>query len=468
VTPRRKLIVVSNRAPVSFDVDAEGRRVERRGAGGLVTALRPLVEQHDATWIASAVSDEERRIAAEGLLDCRPRDGARYRLRLVAHEREAYDLFYNAFANPTLWFVHHALWDLKHDPHADPTPAWRDGYVPVNRAFADAVVEELDREPEAAVLFQDYHLYVAPRLVRERRPDALLSHFVHIPWPEPREWSVLPEPIVEDIHDGLLANDVVGFHTERWRARFLACCERLGLDAGRARVTAHPISVDVEEFQGLAASETVAERERTLLDGRPERLVLRVDRTDPSKNVVRGLAAFGLLLDRRPDLRGRVRMLALLDPSRQTIPEYVEYRRAIEREAAALEERHPGALHLRLEDDFAGSVAAYKHFDVLLVNSVADGLNLVSKEAPLVNERDGVVVLSENAGAFEELRDWVVPVDPLDLEAHVAALERALELTAEERRSRAASIRAHVRAHDLGAWAAAELAELERASRIRA
>jgi trehalose 6-phosphate synthase len=212
----------------------------------------------------------------------------------------------------------------------------------------------------------------------------------------------------------------------------------------------------------------VLERERALLDGRPERVVLRVDRTDPSKNVVRGLAAFGLLLDRRPDLRGRVRMLALLDPSRQTIPEYVTYRETIEREAAALEARHPGSLHLRLGDDFAGSVAAYKQFDILLVNSVADGLNLVSKEAPLVNVRDGVVVLSENAGAYEELQDWVLPVDPLDLEAHVTALERALELTAEERRSRAAALRSHVREHDLGAWAAAELGELDRVSRIRA
>jgi trehalose 6-phosphate synthase len=161
-------------------------------------------------------------------------------------------------------------------------------------------------------------------------------------------------------------------------------------------------------------------------------------------------------------------MLALLDPSRQTIPEYVDYRAAIEHEAAAVEARHPGSLHLRLEDDFAGSVAAYKQFDVLLVNSVADGLNLVSKEAPLVNLRDGVVVLSENAGAYEELQDWVLPVDPLDLEGHVSALERALELTADERRERASAIRSHVRAHDLGAWAEAELGELDLVSRIRA
>ena len=465
---RRQLIVVSNRGPVGFDVDAAGRRIERRGGGGLVTALRPLVDRHDVTWVASAVTEEERRVAAAGALECRSREGARYRLRLVAHDPDAYDRFYNVVANPTLWFVQHGLWELKTDPEADLVPAWRAGYEPVNRGFAQAVLEELERRPDAAVFFHDYHLYLAPRLVREARSDALLSHFVHIPWAEPEWWHVLPEVLVRELHEGLLANDVVGFHTERWRRRFLESCETLGLDASGALVTAHPISVDAAEFDALAGSEAVLERERELLANRPEHLVLRVDRTDPSKNVVRGLAAFGLLLDRRPDLRGRVAMLALLDPSRQTIPEYVAYREAIEREAAAVEARHPGALRLRIEDDFPGSVAAYKQYDVLLVNAVSDGLNLVSKEAPLVNSRDGVVVLSENAGAIEELREWVLPVDPYDVEGQVAALERALELGAEERRRRARAIAAHVRGHDLAAWAEAQLADLERASTMRA
>ena len=464
----RQLIVVSNRGPVGFDVGAGGERVEKRGAGGLVTALRPLVDHHQVTWVASAFTEEERRLAAEGAIECMSRGGRPYRLRLVAHDPDAYDRFYNVVANPALWFVQHGLWELKHDPEADPTPAWRDGYVPVNEAFAAAVAEELERAPGAAVFFHDYHLYVAPRLVRAAHPDALLAHFVHIPWAEPEWWSVLPEEIVRELHEGLLANDVVGFHTRRWRDRFLASCAALGLDASRPLVTAHPISVDVAEFDALAASEAVLARERALVAARPERLVLRVDRTDPSKNVVRGLAAFGLLLDRRPDLRGRVRMLALLDPSRQTIPEYVAYRAEIERAAAAVEARHPGALQLHIEDDFPGSVAAYKQFDVLLVNAVSDGLNLVSKEAPLVNVRDGVVVLSENAGAIEELREWVLPVDPYDVEGQAAALERALELPADERARRAAAIAAHVRAHDLAAWAEAQLADLERASTMRA
>ena len=464
---RRELIVVSNRGPIGYDTDASGRRVTKRGAGGLVTALRPLVSHHDVTWVASAVTAEERLVAAAGPVEERSADGSRYRLRLVAHDPRAYDLFYNVVANPTLWFVQHGLWGLKHDPGVGLEPAWDEGYVPVNAAFAEAVLEELERRPGAAVFFHDYHLYVAPRLVRDRQPNALLSHFVHIPWAEPVEWTVLPPRLVRVVHEGLLANDVVGFHTERWRAAFLASCEAEGLDTSGVLVTARPISIDTVEFDALAQSDAVLDREADLVATRPEWLILRVDRTDPSKNVVRGIEAFGLLLDCRADLRGRVGMLALLDASRQSIPEYVDYRAAIEAAAAAVEARHPGSLELRIADDFPGSVAAYKQFDVLLVNAVRDGLNLVAKEAPLVGTRDGVVVLSVNAGAYEELGAWVVPVDPFDLEAHVAALEAALALEPGERRERAAAIREQVRGHDLAAWAAGQLADLDHASTMR-
>ncbi len=464
---RRKLIVVSNRGPVGYERDRSGARVVKRGAGGLVTALSPLVSQHEVTWIASALSDEERSLAETGPSEEVARDGSHYRLRLVAHDPAVYDLYYNVVANPTLWFVQHGLWDLKHEPGVGLEHAWAAGYEIVNQTFAAAVCEELDREPDAAVLFQDYHLYLAPGLVREARPGAVLAHFTHIPWVGPEGWDALPEPIVRAIHTGLLASDVVGFHTERWRGAFLATCAALGLAPERSVVTAHPISVDVAEFESLADSPAVLEREREFLAGRPEQLILRVDRTDPSKNVVRGLEAFERLLDRRPDLVGRVVLLALLDPSRQAIPEYVAERKAIEAAAARLEARFPGSLRLRIADDFPQSVGAYKQFDVLLVNAVMDGLNLVAKEAPLVNTRDGVVVLSENAGAIEELREWVLPVDPLDVAGQSEALEQALALPAAERRERAAAIREHVRAHDLNRWIEAQLADLDRATSMR-
>ncbi len=466
MTERRKLIVVSNRGPISYGREG-GERITKRGAGGLVTALAPLVSHHDVTWIASAISDEDRAVAATGTVDETARDGSRYRLRLVAHRPSAYDLYYNVIANPALWFVQHGLWELKHDPGHDLRCAWDEGYAPVNRAFADAVADELEREPDAAVLFHDYHLYVAPALVRERAPEAALAHFTHIPWVGPEAWSVLPEAIVREIHEGLLACDVAGFHTQRWRRAFLDACRSLGLEPDERHVTAHPISIDPDEFDALARSEPVLARERELEAERPELLILRVDRTDPSKNVPRGLEAFRVLLERRPDLRGRVGMLALLDASRQDIPEYVEERRRIEQAAADVEASFPGALTLRIADDFPASIAAYKQFDVLLVNAVMDGLNLVAKEAPIVNRRAGVVALSVNAGAFEELGAWVVPVDPLDVSATADALEEALALGEGERRARRQAIRAHVRAHDLEQWIAAQLADLDRASSIR-
>ena len=463
---RRKLIVVSNRGPIGYAREG-AERIARRGAGGLVTALAPLVSHHDVTWIASALSDEDRVVAAEGPVDATARDGSRYRLRLVAHEPAAYDRYYHVVANPALWFVQHGLWELKHEPERDLRSAWSEGYAAVNGAFADAVVEELDRDPGTAVFFHDYHLYLAPRLVRDRRPDASMAHFMHIPWVGPEAWSVLPDEIVRAIHGSLLCCDVVGFHTNRWRSAFLATCSELGLDVGHTLVTAHPISFDPDEFTALAASAQVLERERDLLASRPETMILRVDRTDPSKNVSRGLQAFALLLERHPELHGRVGMLALLDPSRQEIPEYIDERRRIEEAAAAVEARFPGALRLRIADDFFQSIAAYKQFDVLLVNAVMDGLNLVAKEAPYVNVRDGVVVLSVNAGAYEEIGAWTVPVDPLDVEGQANALETALALPLKERRSRLDAIRKHVRRHDLARWIDALLSDLDRASTMR-
>ena len=364
--------------------------------------------------------------------------------------------------------MQHGLWARKHDPGRDLLPAWRDGYVAVNRNFAAAVLEELERQPDAAVLFHDYHLYVAPRLVRERRPDVPLSHFTHIPWVGADGWTVLPREIVIAIHEGLLSCDVAGFHTRRWRDAFLESCASLGLDPTRTLVTAHPISIDPTEFETLAGSEAVLERERNLLSSRPETMLLRVDRTDPSKNVPRGLEAFALLLERQPELRGRVGMLALLDPSRQEIVEYREERQRIEAAAAAVEARFPGALRLRLADDFPESIAAYKQFDVLLVNAVMDGLNLVAKEAPLVNTRDGVLVLSVNAGVHEELGRWSFSIDPFDVTGQANALAEAIALPVAERRRRLEGIREHVRRHDLAHWIEAQLADLDRASTMRA
>src|SRR5918992_1287865 len=392
---RRKLIVVSNRGPVSFSRDGEGNRIARRGGGGLVTALRSLVDLHNVTWIASAMTEEDESVAEEAggePIAETSRDGAPYRLRLVSHDPQAYDWYYNVVSNPVLWFTQHYLWGLAEAPNVDHGlhHAWLEGYVAVNRAFADVVVTELERQPDAAVFFHHYHLYSAPAMVREQLPNATLAHFVHVPWPQPDYWRVLPDGIRRTLHERLLAT-------------------------------------------------------------RPEFLILRVDRTDPSKNVVRGFRAFELYLEAHPEMYGRVGMLALLDPSRQDIPEYSEYTGAIQRAARIVNDRfqHEGwlPLDLRIADDFPQAVAAYRQFDVLLVNAIFDGMNLVAKEAPLVNTRDGVLILSENTGAHEELGKWAITVNPFDVAGQAEALHQALTLAPEERRARGDAIKAHVREH---------------------
>jgi trehalose 6-phosphate synthase len=479
---RRRLIVVSNRGPVTF-ARVGGERVARRGGGGLVTALRSLVEHHDVTWIASAMSEEDRAVAAEaggGAVEERSREESPFRLRLVDHEQTAYDRFYNVVANPMLWFLQHYLWQLAYTPSIDIAlrNSWDEGYARVNEGFAEAVLEELEAQPEAAVFFHDYHLYLAPRLVRERAPDALLAHFVHIPWPQTDYWHVLPDRIRRAIHDGMLANDVIGFHTHQWRLNFMrAASDLAGAEANfvdgvvdhndrRSFVTVHPISVDPAEFDELAASGPVLAAERELVERRPEQLVLRVDRTDPSKNIVRGFRAFELYLEAHPERHRRVTMLALLDPSRQDIPEYAEYLGAIQREARRVNDRFLQdawlPIELVIQDNFTGSVAAYKQFDALFVNAIFDGMNLVAKEAPLVNVRDGVLILSENAGAHAELGEWALTVNPFDVAGQAQAIHEALTMAEDERHERLEAIRAHVREHDVTEWIDAQLADLDR------
>jgi trehalose 6-phosphate synthase len=480
---RRKLIVVSNRGPITYGREADGERVARRGGGGLVTALRSLVSHHDVTWIASAMSDEDRAVSVDAggaAIDEEARDGSPFRLRLLAHDETAYDWFYNVISNPMLWFLQHYLWELAYEPSLDIAfqHAWDGGYAQVNETFAQAVLEELEAEPEAAVFFHDYHLYLAPRLVRERAPDALLAHFVHIPWPQTDYWHVLPDRIRRAIHECMLANDLVGFHTRQWSLNFMRAANDVAgadadfaeglvtLDERRTLVTVHPISVDAAEFDDLASSEEVLEVERELAERRPEKLVLRVDRTDPSKNIVRGFRAFELYLEAHPEMHGRVGMLALLDPSRQEIPEYAEYLGAIQREARRVNDRFQqegwSPIDLTIQDNFIGSVAAYKQFDALFVNAIYDGMNLVAKEAPLVNDRDGVLILSENAGAHAELGEWALTVNPFDVAGQAEAINAALTMGQSERRARLEAIRAHVREHDVAEWIEAQLADLDR------
>jgi trehalose 6-phosphate synthase len=284
-----------------------------------------------------------------------------------------------------------------------------------------------------------------------------------VPWTQLDYWRVLPSEVRRAVHESLCANDVVSFHTERWRRNFVECCGEWDCTT---ETTAHPIAVDADEFDALRESADVLAEESRIEASRPELLVVRVDRTDPSKNIVRGFRAFALMLEQHRELVGRVGMLALLDPSRQSLPVYASYVEEIERtvrevnEQFAVGSRRP--IDVQIADNFPQSVAAYKQFDVLLVNAVYDGMNLVAKEAPLVNQRGGVVVLSENAGAYEELGEWALGVNPFDLQAQADALFAGLTMVPAERQARAEAIQRHVRAHGIEEWTAAQLSDLDR------
>lgn len=473
-SPEGRLLVVSNRGPIEYVSDGAGGLKKRRAAGGLATALECVAQSRPVTWISSAT----KRMVIAGGASAEFGDGGR--LRTVVSSPEAYGWHYGVFCNPILWFLQHSLWpDLRRaDSETEALYAWEHGYLPVNESFGKAVAEELGGSPGAGqVMLHDYHLYAAPLVIRERVPGAVLQHFVHIPWPEPEEWQHLPRVIVESICRGLLANDSVVFQTEQCARNFSATCHAFLSDAhvagegavvvrqgNRTRVWANPISVDVSDLHArLASPETMAYYEK-LAPELGERTIVRVDRLDPSKNVVAGFQAFDLLLKRHPEWAGRVRFLCFLVPSRGSIPEYRAYSKETFDLVRSINARHgrPGWTPIKVyhEHNRLQALVAMSLYDVLLVNSYRDGMNLVSKEGPVVNRRDGVLVLSETAGAYSELRDGALCIPPDDIEGTAAALDEALRMSAAERRERAALLRYAVLDHDLDDWLDIQLDDL--------
>ncbi len=475
----QRLVIVSNRGPAQFARDAQGNRVVSRGGGGLVSALTGLVSHRQALWIASALGDEDVAVAAEagGPVEV-TLNGIEYEVLLVESDPEAYDRFYNVIANPILWFIQHYLWDLSNAPdiRREETEAWVRGYEVVNRDIADAVLGQIEGREDPLVMLHDYHLYTCPGLIRAARPDAFLHHFVHIPWSQPDSWRILPGTMREQVFRGMLANDIIGFHTHAYGRNFLHCCQELmELDVDFSRgavlrdgretwVRAYPIAIDANRLREAAASDAVAAHEREVLARRRDFLILRVDRADLSKNVLRGFTAFDVFLAQHPEFRERVTFVAHLQPSRQDVPQYLEYLERIEALVAVVNHRHGTTdwmpIDLRIYDNFEEAVARYKHCDLLIVNALFDGMNLVAKEAPAVNTRDGVVMLSENTGAHEELGDCTLTVNPFDIQEQADAIYRALTMDPEEKSLRAGRLREIVESRNPGDWIDEQLADI--------
>lgn len=488
-TASQRVIIVSNRGPVNFSADPETGRFESQpGAGGVVSGLLSATQDRPVTWIAVAMNDADRAIARahEGGVGHTVRDWPNISLRLVETTADAYRRFYNGVSNKALWFLQHYLLQ----PTTHPLPArlmkdWDEGYRVVNEAVGRAVIDELEASDyDTPVMFQDYHLYMAPGIVRERLPWARLTHFVHIPWPDARYWELAPEAMTQAIFAGLAANDIVGFQTERDARNFLDGAQRflaesldpdtapdevgaLLVDGRRVSVRVYPIAVTPEDIYAQANDHTDDETAELLARARPtpsHKLILRVDRVEPTKNIVVGFNAYERMLQRHKRLRERVTFVALLVPSRQGMAEYRTVMRETERAIERINKRYGTATWQPIiavyGNDRARALACMREFDALLVNPLLDGMNLVVKEGALLNDRAGVIVLSRTAGAYEQLGQYTLGVPPTDVEALSDALYQALTMPARERRSRASGMLNMLRPESATTWLQAQLRDL--------
>jgi trehalose 6-phosphate synthase len=476
----RHLVFVSNRGPVEHYFDEAGKLQKRNAAGGIATALGCAAHQQRVTWIAAACSAADRSVASTH--GCYEPFGPLSRSRLVDIPPEVYAPYYLSFCNPILWFVQHSLIGslLPSRLSTEAIESWHRGYVPANRAFAEAAVDEVPGDGSGSeVMLHDYHLYLAPREIRQARPNVAMQHFLHIPWPGPSAWLWMPGSIVRQICLGLLACDSIVFQTQESADNFLATCRVYLPEAATVRysddvvvtqghetsVWAHPISVDSVEVESAKSEMRFSELRRHLEAKPGVKTIVRVDRLDPSKNIERGFLAFERLLERRPALRSRVRFLAFLIPSRSEVQEYSEYgQRAfavVDRINAKFGTDEFTPVSVFHQNDRLHAFAGLALYDVLLANSVADGMNLVSKEGPLLNERDGVLVLSRRAGSYEQLGAGAIGVDPLDVDATAQAMLNALLMRETERRRRSELLRKSISLHQLNDWLRLLLKDLE-------
>ncbi|MEV5154782.1 trehalose-6-phosphate synthase [Streptomyces werraensis] len=444
-----QVLVASNRGPVSYAVADDGSLRSRRGGGGLVSGLSAIGPESGALWVCSALSDGDREAVRRGVGE----DG----VRMLDIPADVHADAYNGIANSVLWFVHHMLYQTPLEPvfDAEFRRQWA-SYETYNRAFAEALAEEAAEG--AAVLVQDYHLTLVPGMLRELRPDLRIGHFSHTPWAPPEYFAMLPDDIARQVLRGMLGADRLGFLTRRWADAFTACCERFAGGLGDTRIRVHGLGADADFLRARSHEADVDERMAALREeiGEGRRTIVRVDRTELSKNIVRGLLAYRQLLDDRPEWRERVVHVAFAYPSRQDLAVYRDYTAEVQRLAEEINERYgtPGwrPVVLHVKDDFARSLAAYRLADVALVNPIRDGMNLVAKEVPVVSDAGCALVLSREAGAHEELGEDAITVNPYDVVQTAEALHEALSMRPEDRTERGKRLAAAATALPPARW----------------
>ncbi|MDB4985610.1 MAG: Alpha,alpha-trehalose-phosphate synthase [Myxococcaceae bacterium] len=458
-----RVLLASNRLPVTLSHEPEGPALIA-SSGGLATALREVHERGDGRWVGF-VGDVSR-------LSDTARDGVNAelnerRLRHVPLSASEYALYYDGFSNAVLWPLFHYLLDKV---RLDATNEWR-AYKAVNERFADAIAEEL--RPGDTVWLHDYQLMLVPAYLRQRAPDARIGFFLHVPWPSSDVFRILPSR--EEIIQGVLGADLIGFHTESYRTNFMHSISKilqvdLGLDSvsweeRNVQVGVYPISIDLEEFE--RASPVVDELVVQLRAGTGgKKTLLGVDRLDYTKGVPRRLVAFDRMLEREPQLRDKVHMIQIAVPTREKIDSYAELRREVNELVGRINSQHGSPTGSPIQSLYrsVGSdelLALYRAADVMTVTPLRDGMNLVAKEYVAARtDSEGVLVLSEFAGAASEL-DAALIVNPYDIGAMASTMRRALVMSTAEQRVRMNRLRAAVRNNPVQEWARTFLEELD-------
>jgi len=459
----RRIIIVSNRLPVTARVD-DGHVRLRRASGGLATGLRTWYTKRNGLWIGwpgdvSRFSADERQLLEHHL---RTRHVAP--VYLDASEVEQY---YEGFANRVLWPLFHYLIDRV------PVDAsgW-EAYRRANEKFADVVVQHY--EPGDLIWVHDYQLMLLPALLRQRLPGARIGFFLHIPFPSSEVFRILPWR--REILHGLLGADHIGFHTFSYLRHFLMSLVHVdGLEAEvdsvqvgdrRVRLGVHPMGIDATRFEALARDpRVVAEADAIRSGAGGRRIVLGIDRLDYTKGIPRRLSAIERLLERDPSLRDRLRYIQVAVPSRGMVDSYQTFKRQVEEMVGRINGTC-GTLRSTPIHYMHGSVsphqlaALYRAADVMLVTPLRDGMNLVAKEFVASRvDGDGVLILSEFAGSAAELGEAIV-VNPYDLDAVGDAIQLALTLNKDQRRTRMACLRTRVKEHDVHRWASEYLSAL--------
>ncbi len=479
VLSQRRLILVSNRGPVEHHT-TDGRTEARRGSGSVVTSFSPLSQAREFTWVSSAMGEGDRAISSGGAAVPSPLPGQKISLRYVTTPRRAYHKYYNVICNPLLWFLQHYMWNPPHNPTVDSTvhDAWDTGYVAVNEAFAKAVVAEArSHQSPPVVLGHDYHLYLLPEFVRRDLPDAIIQHYIHVPWPTPLYWNLIPRHFVRRICESLCMADIVGFQTPMDRNCFLDTVEEfvpdayvdrqsriIELDGQICVARVYPGSINVAEVQHIANAPRTLEYEARLKRDSAEVTIVRIDRAEPNKNIVRGFRAYDQLLSAHPELKGRIKFLAFLVPSRTHLRQYQRYMDEVQQSIQQVNKNHGSGgwepIVAYMENNYAQAIAGMKIYDALLVNTLVEGMNLVAKEGPVVNSRDGVLVLSQSSGAHSQLSEGAISVAPTDITGTSEALYRAITMSASERKARASTLYRSICENDNEDWLSGQMEDV--------